>query len=278
MIIEGFELRRRGEVTFIVSRALEEAGFKNAFSTRPGGVSPLPERALSLGNVRQDERANVLENRRRFLDALDVPDWALITARQIHSADIFEVQSGQSIPDEPPTCDALVSAAPRALLAVQTADCLPILIADTRTGTMAAVHAGWRGTLQGIVARTVEMMQQRHEVIPSDLVVAFGPAIGQCCFEVGNEVVELFEDGYSYATECFSYADEQSKAHLDLNRVNRRQLVDCGVRDSAISDLGLCTICRNDLFFSYRREQGSVKPVGRLMGVIGKSVRSSENS
>jgi polyphenol oxidase len=116
-------------------------------------------------------------------------------------------------------------------------------------------------------------MQQKHDVRSVDIVVALGPAIGQCCFEVGPEVVELFESRYSYARECFSVPGVSSKSHLDLNRVNRRQLTDCGVREDAIADLGLCTMCRSDLFFSYRREKGAERPVGRLMGVIGKAGR-----
>jgi YfiH family protein len=277
MIIPGFELRRRGEVSFVVSKSLEKAGFRNAFSTRFGGVSPLPKDSLSLGNLRQDERANVIENRQRFLEALDAFDWKLITARQIHSADVIDVPSDAIDSHEPATGDALVTTASQALLAVQTADCLPILLADTRTGTMAAVHAGWRGTLQGIVARTVEVMQQRHDTSPADLVVALGPAIGQCCFEVGSEVVELFETRYAYAHDCFVIPREGAKAHLDLNAVNRRQLTDCGVRAEAITDTQLCTMCRNDLFFSYRKEKGAEKPVGRLMGVIGKTIRSEHS-
>ena len=264
-------------MSFLVSRSLEDAGFRNAFSTRLGGVSALPQDSLSLGNMRQDERANVLENRKRFLDALGASDWNLVTARQVHSADVTDVSSAVHESPEPVTCDALVTTRSQTLLAVQTADCLPILIADTRTGTMAAIHAGWRGTLKGIVARTVELMQQKHDVRPSDAVVALGPAIGQCCFEVGPEVVELFESCYDYARECFVIPGEGARAHLDLNAVNRRQLIDCGVREHSIADLGLCTICRNELFFSYRKEKGAEKPVGRLMGVIGKPA-TSENS
>lgn len=260
-----------------MSRRLEEAGFRNAFSTRLGGVSPLPKDSLSLGNMRQDERVNVLENRRRFLDALNASDWKLVTARQIHSADVIDVPVALDASDEPATCDALVTSATRMLLAVQTADCLPILLADARTGTTAAVHAGWRGTLQGIVARTVELMQQRHATRPDDVIVAFGPAIGRCCFEVGPEVVELFESRYSFARDCFVVPSPGAKSHLDLNGVNFRQLVDCGVREEAIEDPGLCTICRNDLFFSYRKEKGAEKPVGRLMGVIGKPAKSEHS-
>lgn len=254
----------------IVSTSLEESGFKNGFSTRTGGVSPLPECALSLGNFSQDEHANVIENRSLFLDALDAPDWTLVTARQVHSALVRAVRDADDARDEPVTCDALVADIPRTLLAVQTADCLPILLADQRTGIVAAVHAGWRGTLAGIVARTVELMQETHDSAPTDIRAALGPAIGPCCFEVGEEVVEAFSARFDYGANCFSKPNPGGKAHLNLNQLNRRQLVDCGLRVDNIWDVALCTVCRNDLFFSYRKERGVDRPVGRLMGVIGR--------
>ncbi|MEP7272697.1 MAG: peptidoglycan editing factor PgeF [Acidobacteriota bacterium] len=270
MIIPGFEFRNRGLVRLVVSTQLEQAGFKNAFSTRSGGVSPLPDHALSLGNVSQDQQANVTENRRRFLDALDATDRTLVTARQVHSADVRLVRDLEDASGPAVTCDALVARTSDAMLAVQTADCLPILLADTQTGAFAAVHAGWRGTLQGIVARTVELMQQTYGTVSTDILAALGPAIGSCCFEVGPEVVELFREKFSDAEQCFSQGQPDGKAHLDLNKLNRQQLVDCGVQNDRISDAGLCTVCRNDLFFSYRKERGAERPVGRLMGVIGR--------
>ncbi len=272
----GFELRERGQVLLFVSSHLEREGFKNGFSTRAGGVSPFPDNALSLGNLSQDEKTNVIENRRRFLDALDAADWTLVTARQIHSADVRSVLDLEDAGRFPVTCDALVANLPATLLAVQTADCLPILLGDTRTGAFAAVHAGWRGTLQGIVARTVESMQETHGSLPSDILAAFGPAIGSCCFEVGPEVVELFREKFGYSQQCFSSPQSNGKANLDLSKLTRLQLIESGVRTDSISDAGMCTVCRNDLFFSYRKERGAERPVGRLMGVIGRVARSME--
>src|SRR5215470_3346308 len=160
--MEHFSFRQINNLRLLVCDPIEWIGFKNAFSTRVGGVSPLPSDALSLGNFRQDERENVIENRRRFLSALDATDWTLVTAKQIHSADIRFVSGAEDARAEPAPCDALTANTPRILLAVQTADCLPILIADERSGAFSATHAGWRGTLAGIVARTVERMQQEY--------------------------------------------------------------------------------------------------------------------
>ncbi len=268
--MNNFAFRQIDNLQLLICEPIEEIGFKNAFSTRLGGVSPLPSGSLSLGNFSRDERENVIENRRRFLAALEASDWRLTTAKQIHSADVRLVSQADDARREPAECDALAANLERTLLAVQTADCLPILIADQRTGAFAAVHAGWRGTLGGIVARTIELMQLSYDSRPADLHAAFGPAIGACCFEVGPEVLARFGEKFDYLDELISRPQGNGKANLDLNRANQRQLLECRLRSEKIYDCSLCTICRNDLFFSYRRERGAEKPVGRLMGVIGK--------
>jgi YfiH family protein len=268
--MEHFSFREINNLRLLVCDPIDRIGFKNAFSTRLGGVSPLPALALSLGNFRQDERENVLENRRRFLTALDAADWALVTAKQIHSADVRFVKGAEDARTEPTPCDALTANTPGILLAVQTADCLPILIADERSGAFSATHAGWRGTLAGIVARTVERMQQAHGSRPEDLHAALGPAISAAVFEVGPEVLLEFRNSFDYAEDLISDPRPNGKGHLNLNLANVRQLADCGLREDRIYDSGLCTWLRNDLFFSFRRERGNEKPVGRLMGVIGR--------
>jgi YfiH family protein len=269
--MEHFFFRNIGDLKLLVCNPLERIGFKNAFSSRLGGVSPLPVDALDLGSPRhQGERENVIENRRRFLDALDAMDWTLVTAKQVHAADVRFVNGLEDARSEPRACDALTANTPGILLAVQTADCLPILIADERSGAFSAAHAGWRGTLAGIVARTVERMQQEFGSRPQDLHAALGPAISAAVFEVGPEVLVEFKDRFNYAEELISDTRASGKGHLNLNLANVRQLIACGVRDDRIYDSALCSWMRNDLFFSHRRERGHEKPVGRLMGVIGK--------
>jgi len=269
----NFAFRQRGEVQLLVCEPMERLGFKNAFSTRSGGVSPLPENALSLGNFSHDERSNVVENRRRFLAATEAGGWPLVTAKQIHSADIRSVVDAEDAMAEPQAGDALTANIASVLLAIQTADCMPILIADERTRAFAAVHAGWRGTLASIVARTVERMQQQYGSRPEDLHAAFGPAICAEVFEVGPEVLEAFREQYVYAEELFSNLQPGGKGHVNLSLANARQLIDLGVPADQIYDSGLCTVLRNDLFFSYRLERGAEKPVGRLLSVIGRSVQ-----
>ena len=267
----NFSFRQRGEIRLLVCEPLERLGFKNAFSTRLGGVSPLPANSLSLSNFSHDEGANVIENRRRFMAALGTDGWPLVTAKQIHSADVRSVKDAADALAEARTGDALTANVAEILLAIQTADCMPILIADRRTRAFAAVHAGWRGTLAGIVARTIERMQHEHGSRSEDLHAALGPAICAEVFEVGAEVLDAFRREYRYAEELFSQPQAGGKGHINLNQANARQLTDAGLSADRIYDCGLCTWLRHDLFFSYRRERGAEKPVGRLMGVIGRA-------
>ncbi|HZS07112.1 MAG TPA: peptidoglycan editing factor PgeF [Blastocatellia bacterium] len=271
--MNDFTFRQHRGLQYIVCEPLERAGFKNAFSTRLGGTSPLPEGALSLGNFTRerqgDQREFVLENRQRFTAAIGAADWPLVTAKQIHSADVRSVINYDDALREAEVCDALISGTPQILLAVQTADCLPVLIVDERTKAFAAVHAGWRGTLAGIVARTVERMQREYDSRAPDLRAALGPAICARCFEVGPEVLEAFRKAYWYAEGLIDNEQANGKGHLNINRANSRQLIECGVPATRIHDSRLCTVCRNDLFFSYRRERGHEGHVGRLMGVVG---------
>src|ERR1700730_16548375 len=139
----GFYWRERDGVRALVCAPLEQAGFTNAFSTRLGGVSPMPNDALNLAGFNEDDAENIYENRRRFLKLFE-GDWTLTGCWQVHSADVRLVHNQQ----DDKYCDALVSSTPHILLVVKTADCVPVLIADSKTGAFAAVHAGWRGTSQ----------------------------------------------------------------------------------------------------------------------------------
>jgi len=270
--MDQFIFRQVAGLELLVSPILEASGFINAFTTRRGGVSPLPAAALNLGNFSQDDHPNIIENRRRLNAALQLNDRPLLTLQQIHSADIHWVVNEQdvaAVAATPPVGDALIAVPGVTLLAVQTADCLPILIADRRTGATAVVHAGWRGTLAGIVSRTVRAMRERLASRPEDLLAAIGPAIGPCCFEVGPEVLARFREVWSHTPELVSNPQPDGRVHLDLSLANRLQLHDAGLPADSIQDCRLCTICHNNMFFSYRAEKGAENPVGRLMGVIG---------
>jgi hypothetical protein len=295
----GWRLRRVGGLRVLEARPLAALGWLvHGFSTRLGGHSRLNgARVLNLGTLEWDKRSAVEANRRAFLAVIGADGMQLVTLRQIHSDILHSVCRA---PAHLPRGDALLTRAPGLLLAVQTADCIPILLADARHRAVAAVHAGWRGTLKRIVAKTLGRMRMLYGTRPGDVMAVLGPAIGPCCYEVGPEVVHAFASQFPAARAWFAGApldplgrtlgfddlatgEERNplkwlwmtppghdppppRLHLDLAAANRWQLHDAGVPAKNILASDLCTACRTDLLFSYRRERGRT---GRLMGLIG---------
>ncbi len=244
----------------------------HGFSTRIGGVSEIAGAArhggdLNLGFTNRDTSEAVLLNRERFLSSVipagNETNCGLITLKQMHSALVRRVGRAEIAERASLWGDGLLTNEPGVLLGIQTADCLPILIADRQRRAVGAFHAGWRGTLKGIVERGVAAMGREFESNPEDLIAAIGPGIGQCCFAVGPEVRDLFRARYEHSDEVFS---EGQTLSLDLVEANRRQLLTAGLNPEAIFTLNVCTSCRTDEFFSYRAERGKT---GRLMAVIG---------
>jgi purine-nucleoside/S-methyl-5'-thioadenosine phosphorylase / adenosine deaminase len=270
----GFYWRETDGVRALICRPLEQDGFVNGFSTRLGGVSDMPKDALSLAGFNDDKAENILENRRRFLK-LFPGEWALAGCWQVHGADVRVVESAQEAkPAESEKgdtiyCDAIVSNARGVLAGVKTADCVPILIGDPATGAFAAVHAGWRGTLAGIADVAVKRLAGEYNSEPQDLRVAIGASAGPCCYEVGIEVILAFTTRFKDGDKLFKPTRE-GHALVDLLKSNRDQLMATGVREDRIHTAPICTMCRTDLFFSYRREKGLNGKVGRLMAVVGK--------
>lgn len=276
---------KAGDLQILQATALAKIPWLiHGFSTRPGGVSALgSEKVLNLGLAEWDTTENVLENRRRFQSSLDADGLKLCGLSQIHS-DVVHVF--EAAPAAPCRGDASTTNRPGLLLAAQTADCVPILLADTKNRAVAAVHAGWRGTLQRIVAKAIGKMQMQFGTKPIDLLAAIGPSIGGCCYEVGTEVAAEFRSQFSNASDWFDelrtgdepnplqWLNMKPPGHqpppknvlLDLRKANRAQLLEVGVPESNIFVSNLCTACRRDLLFSYRKECGTT---GRLMAVIG---------
>ena len=261
----------RARISYLVCEPLEQAGFKNAFSTRLGGVSSFPSDALNLAYFKGDERESVAENRRRFLSALGAERAMIVTARQTHSTDRCVIDSTDQIRGPQPDCDAMTTKMSNVLLAIQTADCLPVLIADTATGTVAAIHAGWRGTAGRITERTVADLMLSHGVNPRTCIAALGPTACAECYEVGTDVIERYKKEFGYWKNVLVNFKEGGKAHLDIRAANVQQLAFCGFDEDRIHVADYCTMHQNDLFFSYRREgRNQPSSVGRLLSVIGR--------
>lgn len=264
----GFYWREREQVRVLVCAPLEQEGFTNAFSTRLGGVSPMPQDALNLAGFHEDDAENIYENRRRFLRLFD-GEWTLTAVWQMHGADVRIVRDAEDARSDTVRCDALTTNAAHILLAVKSADCVPVILGDPRTGACAAVHAGWRGTIARIIPRTLERMNEEYGTNALDVRAVIGPAAGACCYEVGAEVIAAFHEKFADADTLLT-PTRTGHARLSLQRANREQLVNAGVQPDRIHIAPLCTICRTDLFFSYRREKSIYGKTGRLMSVIGR--------
>jgi YfiH family protein len=267
----------KARIKVLVCEPLERAGFLNAFSTRTGGVSLLPEAALNLATFKGDQKENVVENRRRFLEGIGAGGAEIMTVRQTHSNERCVIESEAEALGLKPDCDAMTTRLAGVLLGIQSADCLPVLIGDPKTGATAAIHAGWRGTAGRITERTVADMMLLHGVNSRDCIAALGPAACAGCYEVGEDVIERYKKEFGYWRKLLVNFRENGKAHLDIRAANVQQLIFCGFTEDHIHVADYCTMHQNELFFSYRKE-GSGKPssVGRLLSVIGKqSVRAT---
>ena len=264
----GWQWRAKDGARVLCCPPLEAVGFTAGFSTRLGGVSPMPQDDLNLAGFDDDLAENIYENRRRFFAVLG-GNWELAASWQVHGTDV-RVATG--VPDErcdKEKSDAVVTQRKGLLVGVKTADCVPVLLGDAATGAVAAVHAGWRGTENRIIGHTLNRMRAEFGAQPENVYAAIGPAALSCCYQIGPEVITAFEDKFTYAATLFS-AQHGGHAHIDLHRANRQQLADAGVPAANIYAAPLCTMCRTDLFFSYRREKGRFGKTGRLLSVIGR--------
>jgi YfiH family protein len=265
----------------------------HGFSTRPGGVSTCyGGRTLNLGFTPADSRENVSRNRMLFLEGLGATSgdvhsiWPLVQVKQIHSA---IVHSASAPPREPLAGDGTITDTPGLLLAIKTADCIPVLVADVKRRAVGAFHAGWRGTAARIVEKGVGEMRRTFGSRPHDLRAAIGPSIRRCCYQVGPEVRAEFDSQFAYSSHLFQevfdanalhvrypmlfltarapgHSELGPEIHLDLAEANRRQLVEAGLRNEDITIIDGCTACDTTRFFSHRAESGKT---GRMMAAIG---------
>lgn len=250
------------------------AGLIHGFSTRQGGVSSVygdgAAADLNLGFTPHDDRASVLANRELFVQQLlgtgRASSARLVTLPQVHSNRVHVVRSPGPTVD---SGDGMITDEAGLLLAIQTADCVPVLIVDRARHAVGAVHAGWRGTVQRIVEVAVEAMQSQFGSRREDLSAAIGPHIGACCYQVGEEVRQAFAERFRYADALFTdspVGEAASTMSLNLAEANRRQLLDAGIARTAIHSLHPCTSCHPEQFFSHRKTSGRT---GRMMSVIG---------
>ena len=264
----GFYWREKDGVKLLVCKPLEENGFVNGFSTRLGGVSDFPKNSLNLAGYDEDLAANIEENRLRFLK-LFAGNYTLSTVWQIHSDLIKTVGNLDEAGETDEKFDALVSNLDEVLIGVKTADCVPVLLGDPKTGAFASIHAGWRGTVESIVPKAIEKMRVNYGTNPENLIAAIGAAATCKNYEIGQDVIDAFTKNFADAEKLFA-PTRPGHALIDLHLANKNQLLNIGVLPENIYVAPLCTIERTDLFFSYRVEKKQFGKTGRLLSVIGK--------
>ncbi len=249
------------------------------FSTRQGGATAVygAPGEMNLGWTKEDDPAVVAENRACLVSLVtndDLVGWQLVTMRQVHGNTVRVVVNDGSPLFTPEgkavvEADGLTTNERGLMLGVQTADCVPVLLADTRLRAVAALHAGWRGTVARIAEHGVATMEREFGSRAEDLVAAIGPAIRRCCFAVGEEVRERFAAEFVYADDLF--LKDAGQLYADLHMANQRQLIGVGLSPDAITTIAECSACSRAAdgqrrYFSHRAERGIT---GRMMSVIG---------
>lgn len=230
-------------------RALDNAGFtKHCFTTRKGGVSEgfLAETNLSFS---REDKQKVTENYNRIAKAVGLSgNFRLTWQEHTDNIDVVTAASGFVFSDAP--VDGLVTNRKDICLTAFVADCVPVLLADPKTKSIAAVHSGWRGTAKGITSKAVKLMRENYGADPRDIIAAIGPCIGKCCYEVGEDVFEQFG-----VPEYFTKKPD-GKYMLDLNLANKSVLLAAGLSAQNIHTSYECTFCKSDIYYSHRATNG----------------------
>jgi len=238
-------------------------GLLHGFMGRRGGKSVGAYASLNTSYRVGDDNKLVSQNVCDMKLAVGIHDGRIITMKQVHGDHIVEVEETNI--KEAGEADGMMTKKPDAFLSVLTADCVPILLVAPQSKIVAAVHAGWRGTLAGIAGKMARQLKERHGVRTDEIEVAMGPSIGSCCYEVKSDVTRPLRAKWG------SLADpgielREAKSFVDLRRLNRAILQDAGVPANQIHQLGSCTSCARDDYFSYRRDG---TPTGRQISFIG---------
>lgn len=269
--MKAFVLREEKGIKFAVAPQFEKTGLvQHGFSCRVGGISEEPYKSLNLGLHVGDKTEAVVENRRRFLDVFGLELKDMVAAEQVHGTAIKRVEflergrGAQDYSTAFQAIDALITKEKGVVLTTYYADCVPIFLLDPRTPAIALIHAGWKGTVGGIVAKTISEMVNQFGSPVEEIIAAIGPSIGPCCYEVDSKVAEPVESFFGASSNKLLKSTRPNHWLLDLWEANRLQLLDNGVLADNITLPGFCTFCEES-FFSYRRESGIT---GRMAAIL----------
>lgn len=270
--MEPFKLNKTEKgVCYLSIPEFEENGIaKTFFSTRVGGVSEDEFCSLNFGGLTKDIPERVEENRKIVLDACGIEDCTVAFLRQVHGNKIACIKSKDILDENVLTIndvDGVTTNIPNVLLVTLHADCLPLFFLDPVKKVVGVAHAGWRGTSMNISKNMVNKMHEEFESAPEDIIAAIGPGISLCCFETGFEVYEKFQGVFNQIDAC-SDKKENGKYMINLKKINEIQLLEAGV--SKVLASSYCTKCREDIFFSHRRDNGKTGRMGAGIILTGR--------
>jgi len=258
-ILKRSSLKTKNGLPYFEIPEMAEIGWiRHAFLTRKGGVSCRPYDTLNLSKDNGDREEDVIQNKNRIAGTFNFDSKRLVLLNQIHQDRILLLRNSLGTLPTLLEYDALITNSPNTFLGIQTADCVPIFIADQKKRVIAAIHAGRQGTALHIMTKVLKNMEEEFSCSPQDLLIALGPSIGPCCYEIDEKV-------FQPEWEPFSTLRGRGKWMVDLAQINIAQMKDEGIKEEQIIWVDLCTSCHADLFFSYRKEGQT----GRQLSFIG---------
>jgi YfiH family protein len=236
----------------------------HAVFTRRGGVSDAPWNSLNIGGSLGDERDNIIQNRELMFDAIERPVESLFDVWQVHGSRVIRADEPRNLNSEQQKADAIITNNPNITLLMRFADCTPILLYDPEKNAVGLVHAGWKGTVKKVVISAVKSMQREFGTIPSDIIAGIGPSIGPDHYEIGLDVFLAVQEAYP---DCYNsiLIKKNGGIFFNLWEANRLNLVQAGVRK--LQNSGICTMCRNEDWFSHRGENGKTGRFGAMISL-----------
>lgn len=258
-IINESNLKIKKDIPYFQIEELNTLGWvKHAFLTRKGGISPFPYNSLNFSKNNGDCIENISYNRKLIADMFDFKPQQLVLLNQIHKDNILIVNDHMDLEKSSLEYDAIITNIPNLYFGILTADCIPIFIVDQKKKVIGAIHAGRQGTALKITKKVLKEIKKRFNSSSNDFIISLGPSIGPCCYEIDEKI-------YLKEWESFSKQKGDKKWMIDIAKINIQHMKEEGVMEDQIIKIDLCTSCRKDLFFSYRKESKT----GRQLSFIG---------
>jgi hypothetical protein len=265
----GFRLCKQEQLSYLIVSEFEKRGTLAVFTTRHGGVSEGPYKSLNLGLHTGDASQIVATNRRLLYAALGIRESRVFTLNQVHSDRVVVIWDEDDLQQKKGSAaDAAITHLEDVVLVCFFADCQGIYVFDPVNRVIALAHAGWRGTVARIAEKCLQMMNRNYGSRPGDCLAALSPAAGICCYEVGDDVCSAIKKAFPGEWKRLLARNGNGRLHFGITQANLLVLQEAGVLRNNIIDGGLCTICRQDLFFSHRGSGGTTGRMAALLSLM----------